>query len=167
MIRLIFISLYTCKILLFIFIDKELAFEEKVFVEQVDIYETYNPGAVVRICCCDVSPEEITPTGTAARSVLDHAYPCNKVESNLNPIFSFDRSKLCFVHLTCGTGHRWWLLWKGGAEQAKATARAFSPPIVAPPFPTKYSSCTLYISIWHLALGNCCLRFIELLRLRT
>ena len=49
-------------------IAKELAFEEKVFVEQVDIYETYNPGAVVRIWCCDVSPEEIAPSGTAARS---------------------------------------------------------------------------------------------------
>ena len=53
---------------IFVFIAKELAFDEKVFVEQVDIYETYNPGAVVRIWCCDVSPEEITPNGPAARS---------------------------------------------------------------------------------------------------
>lgn len=37
----------------------ELAFETKVFVERVEIYETYNPGAVVRIWCCDLLPDEI------------------------------------------------------------------------------------------------------------
>ena len=87
--------------------------------------------------------------------------------------------------------HRWWLLWKGSAEQAKSTARVFSPPIVAPPFPTKYTTLVhalippfghvVYILVYCTWLtlsraqrprdaslgarsspGNCCLGYVEL-----
>jgi len=34
----------------------DLSFKEKVYPEHVTVYETYNPGAVVRILACDASP---------------------------------------------------------------------------------------------------------------
>ena len=36
-----------------------LSFEVKVFPEQIDIFETYNPGTIVRILACDTHPSEI------------------------------------------------------------------------------------------------------------
>jgi len=37
----------------------ELGFEDKVYPLKVKVYETYNPGAVVRILCCDKSKTEL------------------------------------------------------------------------------------------------------------
>jgi len=41
----------------------ELQYKEPVIPTQIDIYETYHPGAVVRILVCNADPEKKTKPG--------------------------------------------------------------------------------------------------------
>ena len=45
------------------FPPSELRYEEPVIPAGIDIYETYHPGAVVRILACNSDPERKTKPG--------------------------------------------------------------------------------------------------------
>ena len=49
-------------------VASELWFGEKVFPARIDIYETFNPGTIVKILACDIDPfTETVHSGRKAR----------------------------------------------------------------------------------------------------
>ena len=48
----------------------ELWFDEKVFPTKIEIYETFNPGTIVKILACDADPfTEVVQSGRKVRCV--------------------------------------------------------------------------------------------------